>query len=117
MANASGPHDADISPAEAARRHEAGEIVLVDVREQYEWDAGHVPGSRHIELQRVGAATDEIGTDKPVAFLCLGGFRSAMVTQAFRKAGYEAYNVSGGFNAWFEQGLPTEPDDATVAPH
>jgi hydroxyacylglutathione hydrolase/adenylyltransferase/sulfurtransferase len=107
----------DISPAEASRRLEAGELVLVDIREQYEWDAGRVPGSRHVEIERVASRAPLLPRDRPVAFLCRGGIRAGMVAQAFRAVGYDAYNVEGGFTAWHEQGLPTEPEGAVVAPH
>ena len=107
----------DLAPAEAARRHAAGDLVIIDVREQYEWDAGHVPGSVHVEIERVASRAPVIPRDRPVAFLCRAGIRSAMVAQGFRAVGYDAYNVDGGFESWCEQGLPTEPDGAIVAPH
>lgn len=107
----------DLSVAEAARRMQEDGLVLIDVREQYEWDAGRVPGSRHIPLDRIASAGPEIPNDRPIAFICLGGTRSSLVTEAFRNAGYDVYNVAGGFALWFQSGLPTEPDGATVAPH
>jgi len=107
----------DITPAEASRRLQAGELLLVDIREQYEWDAGRVPGSRHVEIERVASQAPTIPRDGPVAFLCRGGVRAGMVAQAFRAVGYDAYNVLGGFTAWAEDGLPMEPDGAVVAPH
>ena len=45
----------DLDPVEVARRHAAGELILVDVREPYEWEAGHVPGSSHVQMERVAA--------------------------------------------------------------
>ncbi|MGH2737038.1 MAG: rhodanese-like domain-containing protein [Actinomycetota bacterium] len=107
----------DITPQEAARRMQEEGLLLIDVREQYEWDAGRVPGSHHIEIERIASTAPAIPNDRPVAFMCLGGTRSGMVAKAFRASGYDAYNVAGGFNAWFNSGLPTEPDDATIAPH
>jgi rhodanese-related sulfurtransferase len=107
----------DITPAEAAQRMETENLVLVDVRELYEWEAGHVPGSTHIDLATIGERLGEIPEDRPVAFLCLGGTRSGLVANTLKARGYDAYNVEGGFRAWFEAGLPTEPDGATVAPH
>ena len=107
----------DITPAEAARRMAAEGLALIDVREPYEWEAGHVPGSIHVEMAALGERLDEIPEDRPVAFLCLGGARSGLVASTLKARGYDAYNVEGGFRAWFEAGLPTEPDDATVAPH
>ena len=107
----------DLAPAEVAARMERDEMLLVDVREDYEWEAGRVPGSQHIEMERIAEAAGSLPADRPVAFLCLAGMRSGMVARAFRAAGYEAYNVNGGFRAWVMEGLPTEPDDASIAPH
>lgn len=107
----------ELQPSEVAQRHEAGEIQLVDVREQFEYDAGHVPGSLHISMDGIVQRASEIDKDKPVAFICLMGTRSAMVTDHFRQQGYDAYNVSGGFAQWFLERLPTEPEDAKVAGH
>jgi rhodanese-related sulfurtransferase len=109
--------DIDITPQEASRRLDSGELVVVDVREPYEWEAGHVPGSLHLELESLGERLAELPEDRPVAFLCLGGGRSGVVAETLKARGYEAYNIEGGFRAWFTAGLPTEPDDATVAPH
>ena len=107
----------DIDPRDAARRLEAGELILVDVREPYEWHAGHVPGSTHVEMQQVASMAPEIPKDRPVAFICLGGTRSGLVTQGFKAAGYDAYNVRGGFAAWVALGLPVEPEGGIAASH
>lgn len=107
----------ELEPAEVARRHAAGEIQLVDVRERFEYDAGHVPGSMHISMNEIGERMDEIDPAKPVAFICLMGARSEMVTNHVKALGLDAYNVSGGFARWFHERLPTEPDDAVVAGH
>jgi rhodanese-related sulfurtransferase len=115
--NAFADQDIDLDPVEVARRHEAGEIILVDVREPYEWEAGHVPGSSHIEMERVASMAREIPNDRPVAFLCLGGVRAGLVAHGFRAAGYDAYNVRGGFATWVALGLPVEPEGGRAAPH
>jgi rhodanese-related sulfurtransferase len=107
----------ELQPAEVHRRMVEEQMDLIDVREDYEWEAGHVPGSRHVDLSRLGAAPDAVPADRPVAFICLMGARSGMVAASFRRAGYDAYNVSGGFAAWFDAGLPTEPEGAFVADH
>jgi rhodanese-related sulfurtransferase len=107
----------DLDPAEARRRQSAGELDIVDIREQYEWDAGHAPGTRHIEIERVASNAPSIDRARPVAFMCRGGVRAAMVARAFRAIGFDAYNVAGGFTAWHAQGLPAEPEGAVVADH
>jgi rhodanese-related sulfurtransferase len=107
----------DLDPAEARRRQAAGELDIVDIREQYEWDAGHAPAASHVEIERVASRAPALDRSRPVAFMCRGGVRAGMTARAFRAIGFDAYNVKGGFTAWHEQGLPTEPDGAVVADH
>ena len=106
--------EAAASPDEIAARHERGEIQLVDVRTPEEWDAGHVPGSRHIPAHEVAGARGELEQARPVVFLCRGGDRSHAVAEAFAASGWDATSLEGGIVAWQEQGLPLEPDDARV---
>lgn len=92
-------------------------VQLIDVRENYEWDAGRIAGARHIELERLASQAETIDRDHPVVFQCRIGARSAMAAQAFRTAGYEAYTMQGGLTEWVAQGLPIEPADGHVADH
>ena len=96
----------EITPAEANDKIAAGEAQLIDVRETYEWDAGRIPGARHIELERLASQAETIDKDRPVIFQCRLGARSAMATQAFRAAGYDAWSMAGGLQAWSDNGLP-----------
>jgi rhodanese-related sulfurtransferase len=107
----------DLDPKRVNEILEAGEAVLVDVREMYEWDAGRIAGARHIELERLAGRAAELPRDRPVVFLCRLGARSAMATQAFRAAGWDAYNLSGGIRRWADRGLPLEPAGGQVADH
>jgi rhodanese-related sulfurtransferase len=107
----------DLDPAEARRRQAAGELDIVDIREQYEWDAGRAPGTSHAEIDRVASRAPFLDRARPVAFLCRGGVRAGMVAQAFRAIGFDAYNVAGGLTAWHAQGLPMEPEGGIVADH
>lgn len=109
--------DHEIEPERVKEMLDRGEIELVDVREQYEWDAGRIPGAKHIELERVASRAEELPKDRPVVFQCRLGARSAMVTEAFRASGYDAYNLTGGIQAWADRGLPLDPDGGTVADH
>jgi rhodanese-related sulfurtransferase len=109
--------ETDVEPKRVAELLAAGEIVLIDVREPYEREAGHIAGSRHIELERLASQAETIEHTRAVVFQCRLGSRSAMATQAFRAAGYEALNMRGGIVAWVEAGLPLEPDDGYVADH
>jgi hydroxyacylglutathione hydrolase/adenylyltransferase/sulfurtransferase len=109
--------EVDVDPRWVRERHEAGDIQLIDVREDYEYDAGRVAGARHVELNLVASEAETIERDRPVVFYCRVGSRSSMAAGAFRQAGYEAYSMDGGLVAWQEQGLPLEPDDGRVAAH
>jgi rhodanese-related sulfurtransferase len=109
--------DHELPPERVKQMLDNDEIVLVDVREQYEWDAGRIGGARHIELERLASRSEELPRDKPLVFQCRLGTRSAMASQAFRASGWDAYNLSGGIQAWSDGGFPLEPDDGKVAPH
>jgi hydroxyacylglutathione hydrolase/adenylyltransferase/sulfurtransferase len=108
----------EVTPADVRRRLDAGEDVqVIDVREQYEWDAGRIPGVRHLELEHLSAQAATIDKDRPVVFQCRLGSRSLMAAQAFRRAGYDAWSMAGGLQAWHDEGLPLEPEDGVVADH
>jgi rhodanese-related sulfurtransferase len=107
----------DVSVGDVAERHRAGAVQLIDVREDYEWDAGRIAGARHVELGAVAAQASTIDRETPVVFYCRVGSRSAMAANAFRQAGYDAYSMDGGILAWAGQGLPLEPDGGEVAVH
>ena len=81
------------------------EAVLVDVREQDEWDAGHVEGALHIPIGEFTARIDEV-PDAPLYVLCRVGGRSAQVVQYLVAQGREAFNVDGGMFAWEAAGRP-----------
>jgi rhodanese-related sulfurtransferase len=108
----------EIGAAEAQRRFDGGEVQIVDVREDAEWDHSHIPGDvTHIPLGELTQRAGELGGDKPIVFQCRSGVRSLMAAQAFRAAGREAYSLEGGLVAWDAEGLPVEPEGAGVAAH
>jgi hydroxyacylglutathione hydrolase/adenylyltransferase/sulfurtransferase len=109
--------DVDVEPARARALIDAGDVQLVDVREQYEWDAGRIPGARHIALGQLAAEAETLDRDKPVLFYCRAGSRSGMAANAFRRAGFDAYSLTGGLLDWDAQGQPLEPEGGTVADH
>jgi rhodanese-related sulfurtransferase len=107
----------ELEPEQVKERLDRGEIELIDVREPYEWEAGRIAGARHIELERLAGRAGEVPRERTVVFQCRLGARSAMATQAFRAAGWDAYNMAGGILRWVDHGLPIEPDDGRVAEH
>jgi rhodanese-related sulfurtransferase len=107
--------DSDYTPQQVAELLEQGEIQLIDVRQPEEHEAGRIAGGRLVELTRLAAEVDSIDRDRPVVFYCRSGSRSAMATEAFRGAGYDAHNMAGGMLEWNAAGLPIEPPGGYVA--
>jgi rhodanese-related sulfurtransferase len=108
----------EVTPDDVKQRLDSGAVQVIDVREQYEWDAGRIPGPvRHIELERLSSQAATIDKDRPVVFQCRLGSRSMMAAQAFRRAGYDAYSLAGGLQAWHDAGLPLDPPGGSVADH
>jgi rhodanese-related sulfurtransferase len=107
--------DNDYTPRQVAALIEQRDIQLIDVRETHEHEAGRIAGDRLIELMQLTAQAQTIDRDRPVVFYCRSGSRSAMATQAFRQAGYDAHNMAGGLIEWHAAGLPLEPADGHVA--
>ncbi len=104
---ASLPRDVDAQTAAALRQQP--DVVILDVREQNEWDAGHIPGALLIPMGQVADRLSEIPTDKTVIVQCRSGNRSSQVTDFLRNQGYSnVHNLSGGLNAWQSAGLPVE---------
>jgi adenylyltransferase/sulfurtransferase len=105
----------DYTPQQVAELLAGGDIQLIDVRQPEEHEAGRIAGDRFIELSQLGAEVDTIDLDRPVVFYCRSGSRSAMATEAFRGAGFDAHNMLGGLQDWAAAGLPLEPADGYVA--
>jgi rhodanese-related sulfurtransferase len=105
----------DYTPRQVAERLASGEVQLIDVRAAHEHQAGHIAGSRLIELQDLPELAGTIDQQKPVILYCRSGGRSAMATQALEQAGFDAHNMSGGMLEWYASGLQMEPADGFVA--
>src|SRR5947209_2753524 len=105
----------DYTPQQVAELLEGAEIQLIDVRQPDEHEAGRIAGDRLIELSELGAQAATIDRDRPVVFYCRSGSRSAMATEAFRGAGFDAHNLAGGLLEWHAEGVPLEPADGYVA--
>jgi len=106
---------ADYTPQEVAELQADDSIQLIDVRQDYEWEGGRIAGARHLELTELGEHASTIERDRPVVFYCRSGVRSAMASEAFSDAGWDAHNMAGGLIAWEGAGLPMEPDGGYVA--
>ena len=98
--------------ADVAAKQMAGEVfTLVDVREESEYAAGHLPGAVHLGK---GVIERDIETkvpdpSTPLVLYCGGGYRSALAADALQTMGYTSVlSMDGGWRVWNEQGLPTE---------
>jgi rhodanese-related sulfurtransferase len=109
------PEAAELPPDRAAHMLEAGEAEIVDVRTPEEHEAGHIGGSRHIPIEQLSEAAEDLDPSKRTVFYCRSGDRSATAAEAFIASGREAYSIAGGLLAWAELGLPLQPAGGRVA--
>ena len=107
--------ETELPPERVRELAESGQAELIDVRREYEWEEGRLPGARRIEMNELTANADSLPRDRSVVFYCRSGNRSGMAAAAFREAGYDAHNMAGGIAAWADAGLPLEPEDGHVA--
>lgn len=99
--------------ASIQERIERGDdFLLIDVREESEWDQGHIPGAIHLgkgiierDIERVVPDPDE-----ELVLYCGGGYRSVLAADSLGKMGYKAVSMSGGIRGWQSAGLPVETD-------
>jgi len=94
---------------QAARLAGDGSAVLLDVREDDEWAAGHAPGAVHLPLNSVRPAAVPAGSS--VLAICRSGNRSGKAAAALAAAGVDVRNVAGGMKAWQAAGLPVRTGD------
>jgi rhodanese-related sulfurtransferase len=87
---------------------------LIDTRRDHEWEGARIPGARHVEVNELAGEAASIPRDRPVVFYCRTGSRSGMATEAFRTAGYDAFNLAGGIVAWVDAGLGIEPEHGEI---
>jgi len=93
------------------------EAQVIDVRASSEWEAGHIPGARHIFLGDLLDEAEELPRDRPLVVACQGGSRSSIGASLLRARGFtNVINFSGGFAEWRNAGLPVEtPDESTAS--
>jgi len=104
-----------LAPERVKELIDGDEAILLDVREDHEWDAGHIGGARHVGVNELPAHAEELGRDQTVIVYCRTGNRSGLAADALRSAGFDANVVDGGISAWSGHDLPLEPEDGYVA--
>ena len=98
-----------MEPAELAPLISRGDVQVIDVRGANEWEAGHLPATPNIPLATLRARLGEIRGERPVVVQCQSGARSSIAASVLRAGGVERVaNLSGGFAAWRDAGLPVE---------
>jgi glyoxylase-like metal-dependent hydrolase (beta-lactamase superfamily II)/rhodanese-related sulfurtransferase len=94
-------------------------VQVLDVREEDEWEAGHIPGAVHTPYHDIVAVPDGIDADRPVAVICSSGQRSAVAASLLLRHGAQEviHVVDGGVGDWRDQGWPIErPQRAAPRP-
>ncbi|MGQ0732760.1 MAG: MBL fold metallo-hydrolase [Acidobacteriota bacterium] len=98
-----------VRPEDLATLRDDGAPLILDVRHDPEWAAGHLPGALHIPLGHLSARLSEIPAGRPIVAQCRSGGRSSIAASLLRRSGArEVSNLTGGFEAWDKAGLPIE---------
>jgi len=93
-----------------------GGAILIDVRQENEWDVGHAPMATLIPLAEVPDRLDDLPKDRLIICSCRSGARSLRAASFLQDNGFDVVNLAGGMIAWFAEDLPFESDlgDATI---
>ena len=97
-----------VSARELHSRANAGDrsFQILDVREDSEWEEGHIPGAVHIPFHDLLSRLDEVPSNKRVATICGSGERSSIAASILKAHGFEPVNAIGGMDAWKSDTLP-----------
>jgi rhodanese-related sulfurtransferase len=98
-----------IEPKRAREMWDQGEVDMVDVREQHEWDLGHIEGVRFVPMGQLSARWHEFDPTRKLICVCRSGNRSNYVASLLRQVGIDAANMSGGMLEWKADGSPITP--------
>ena len=99
------PNPLEIDVAQAQTLVANGSAVLVDIREDWEWQRGHAAPARHIPMDALGAKAASLPRDREVLLICASGNRSLRAAKALGSQGIQARSVAGGTSAWARRGL------------
>lgn len=105
----------EISPQEVREKQENDEdFVLLDVREQDEWDSSHIAGAEYLGKGVIERDVEEqySNIDQEIVLYCGGGYRSALAADNLQKMGYRnVKSMAGGYRSWTEAGYPIEKEE------
>jgi hydroxyacylglutathione hydrolase len=104
-----------ITARELAGRRRRGEVAVIDVRGEAEWEAGHLPGVPNIPVGMLADRLDELPRGKPIVLQCQSGARSSIAASVLKARGIpQVMSLTGGFAEWEAAGLPVQRDDITI---
>lgn len=100
----------EISPSDAADKLQKHEAIIIDVRDQDDWDEEHIPHALHLSRGTIELDIEETIPDQDALVVCHcgGGGRSALAAESLQKMGYKnVRSMAGGLKAWKAAGFPT----------
>ena len=98
----------EVTPTQARMLAKSQNALLLDVREDNEWNAGHAPDATHMPLGSL--RPHQVPADRVVVTMCRSGGRSGKAARQLAKAGIDVRNMSGGMADWQSSGLPVVRD-------
>jgi rhodanese-related sulfurtransferase len=109
MVSSAGIHPLEITLAEYLASRQSEPVRVIDVREQDEWDAGHMPEATLLPLGELEERRNELDRESPLVIVCRSGRRSLIAADYLRRLGFpEARSLAGGMIAWAATGQPVE---------
>lgn len=102
----------------AEKRLQHAELLLVDVREEAEWQLGHIDGAIWLSCGRIEREIERLavlGDSHPIVVYSKAGFRSVLTANYLQMMGYtQVFSLQGGLNAWLDAGWPETPPDQPI---
>ncbi|MBJ8349028.1 rhodanese-like domain-containing protein [Streptococcus zalophi] len=80
--------------------HQQKSLNLIDVREKYEYESGHIPGAQNLPLSDLQFSFQTLDQEKEYYIICQSGSRSLMASQFLSAKGFHVTNIEGGTSAW-----------------
>jgi rhodanese-related sulfurtransferase len=103
----------EVTPEETYQKMQRGDVVVIDTREDHEWDKGHIQGAMHIGkgvLERdIELKVPDLDTE--IILYCGGGYRSALAADVLQRMGFtNVFSLAEGWRGWKGRGLPVDID-------